>query len=201
MNQNPEIDAYIDAAKPFAKPILNHIRDIIHRVCPEVQEKVKWGFPHFEYRNEMMCSMASFSKHCAFGFWKARLMNDPKHLLNHEKIAMGDMGKIASFADLPDEEDLMVLLAEAMRLNDEGIKLKPKPKPPKLTKVIVPNYFQVALDDSPKAKATFYSFSLSHQNEYIRWISEAKTQATRDKRISTSLEWLELGRRRDWKYK
>ena len=62
------VDAYIAKSADFAKPILMHIRELVHKACPEVEEKMKWSFPHFDYKGEMMCSMAAFKQHCAFGF-------------------------------------------------------------------------------------------------------------------------------------
>ena len=72
-----EIDDYINKAADFAKPILTHIRALVHATCPAVEEKMKWSFPHFDYKGEMMCSMAAFKQHAVFGFWKAALMKDP----------------------------------------------------------------------------------------------------------------------------
>jgi hypothetical protein len=46
------------------------LRDLVHKACPEVEETMKWSFPHFDYKG-MMCSMAAFKQYCAFGFWKA----------------------------------------------------------------------------------------------------------------------------------
>jgi hypothetical protein len=65
-----EIDDYIAKSAPFARPILKKLREMVHQVCPETEEKMKWSFPHFDYKNEMMCHMAAFKQHCAFGFGK-----------------------------------------------------------------------------------------------------------------------------------
>jgi hypothetical protein len=70
---DPRIDDYIAKSQDFARPILEHLRDLVHKACPEVEETMKWSFPHFDYKG-MMCSMAAFKQHCAFGFWKASLI-------------------------------------------------------------------------------------------------------------------------------
>src|SRR5688572_21170865 len=112
------IDAYIAKSAPFAQPILTHIRELVHRACPEVEETMKWSFPHFDYRNEMMCSMAAFKQHCVMGFWKASIMKDPVLVENaRSEVAMGHMGKIASIKDLPPDKKVIAYIKEAMGLN------------------------------------------------------------------------------------
>src|SRR5205085_5821992 len=115
------IDAYIAKSADFAKPVLNHIRKLVHEACPDVEEKMKWSFPHFDYKGEMMCSMAAFKQHCAFGFWKAALMKDPKLVENAKtEEAMGHMGRITSLKDLPPDKKLTGYIKEAMKLNELG---------------------------------------------------------------------------------
>src|SRR5579885_3562057 len=116
MATDKKVDAYIANAQPFAQPILNHIRKIVHAACPDCEEKMKWSFPHFDYNGQMMCSMAAFKQHVAFGFWKAKLLDDPKGILTSEE-AMGHLGKITSVKDLPSERDLTRFIKQAMKLN------------------------------------------------------------------------------------
>jgi len=39
---NPKVDAYAEKVEDFAKPVLAHLRALIHATCPEVIEEVKW---------------------------------------------------------------------------------------------------------------------------------------------------------------
>ena len=193
---DPRVDAYIDKSKDFAKPILNHIRELVHDACPEVVETMKWSFPHFDYKG-MMCSMASFKEHCAFGFWKRALLESSA--FPAEKTAMGSFGRLKSLADLPDDKTMEKLIVEAMRLNDEGIKVK-KVVSKEKKELVVPDVLLEALASNDKAAETFNSFPYSCRKEYIEWITEAKTDSTRDKRLATTIEWLGEGKRRNWKY-
>ncbi|MBL7847415.1 MAG: YdeI/OmpD-associated family protein [Cyclobacteriaceae bacterium] len=197
--KDKRVDAYIAKSADFAQPILNHLRDLVHQACPEVQETIKWGFPHFEYHG-VVCSMASFKKHCAFGFWKAKLMADyEKSLMPVGETAMGHFGRIASLKDLPSDARVRKYIKEACRLNEMGAKVaRPKASPKK--PLTVPAYFRKELALNPLAKATFDKFSYSHKKDYVEWITEAKTEITRNKRISTSIEWLSEGKGRNWKY-
>src|SRR5205085_11940041 len=109
------IDAYIAKSADFAKPVLNHIRKLVHEACPAVEEKMKWSFPHFDYKGEMMCSMAAFKQHAAFGFWKASLMKDPVLVENAKyEEAMGHLGRLTSPKDLPSDRKIMAWVREAM---------------------------------------------------------------------------------------
>lgn len=196
-----EIDAYIAKAADFAKPILNHIRDLVHTACPNVEEKIKWSFPHFDYKNEMLCSMAAFKQHCAFGFWKASLMKDATLIENaRSESAMGHLGRITSLKDLPSDKKMIAYIKEAMALNDKGIKLPPKPKSAANKEIEVPDYFIKALKKNKKAQQIFDAFSYSHKKEYMQWITEAKTDATRDKRMAAAIEMISEGKGRNWKY-
>ena len=128
--KDKRIDAYIAKSADFAKPILTHIRELVHKACPDVEETMKWSFPHFDYKGAMMCSMASFKQHCAFSFWKASLMKDADKFVGMAKseVAMGHMGRITSVKDLPSDKVMLSYLKEAMRLNDENVKLPSKEK-------------------------------------------------------------------------
>lgn len=197
--KDKRVDAYIAASEDFAKPILKHLRKLVHAGCPEIQEVIKWGFPHFEYQG-LVCSMAAFKQHCAFGFWKASLLEDyEKKLLPQEETAMGHFGKISSLKELPPDKTLLKYIKEARRLNEESVKIT-KPKPAVRKALVVPDYFKKALASDKKAKATFDAFPYSQKKEYTEWLSEAKTEVTRSKRINTAMEWLAEGKRRNWKY-
>lgn len=201
MSYSKQIDLYIDKSAAFAQPILHHFRAIVHEVCPNVEEKIKWGFPHFDYKNQMMCSMASFKKHCAITFWKASLMKDAEVLVGKAKSeeAMGHLGKITSLQDLPNKKALKAYIKNAMQLNDVGVKLPAKQK--LKTNFEVPDYFIDLLSQNKIAYQKFEAFSPSHQKEYVQWITEAKTEVTRNKRMATAIDWISEGKDRNWKYK
>ena len=197
---DPRIDAYIAKAQPFAKPILTHIRELVHKACPDVEEKIKWGFPHFDYLGEMMMSMAGFKNHAVFGFWKAPLMKDKSLFkMAQSETAMGHSGKLTSLKDLPSNKILLGYIKEAMKLNDDGIKLPPREKKP-ITELPVPDYLKSAFKKNKKAQTAFDNFPPSHRKEYIQWFDEAKTDETRNKRLAQGLEWMSEGKSRNWKY-
>jgi uncharacterized protein YdeI (YjbR/CyaY-like superfamily) len=200
MKTDKRIDAYIEKSADFAKPVMQHLRTLVHKACRDLTETVKWGFPHFEYKG-ILCSMAAFKQHCSFGFWKASLVDDPDGILERVgKTSMGSLGTITSKKDLPADKVIVSYIKAAVKLNDEGINIE-KPKPASSPKeLVVPVAFTKALNKNKDARKTYEAFSHTNKKEYVDWVNDAKTEATRDKRISTAIEWMAEGKIRHWKY-
>jgi uncharacterized protein YdeI (YjbR/CyaY-like superfamily) len=200
--KDPRIDSYIEKSADFAKPILKHFRALVHKTCPDIEETMKWSFPHFDYQGSMLCSIASFKHHCAINFWKAALMTDAEKLIGMAKTeeAMGHLGKITSLKDLPKDAVLVKYIKEGMKLNEQGIKLSKRTKTTIQKELEIPDYFLKALSKHKKAIKTFDAFSYTNKKEYVVWITEAKTENTRQKRMATAIEWISEGKIKNWKY-
>jgi uncharacterized protein YdeI (YjbR/CyaY-like superfamily) len=194
---DPRIDAYIAQSADFAQPILHHLRAVVHASCPDVEETIKWGFPHFMHHG-MLCSMASFKAHCSFGFWQAKRLLDAAD--DKTSVAMGQFGRIATLADLPPDATLSDYLVRAMALNTAAEKPPARPRAATPRSRAVPDDMQAALSAAPAARQHFDAFSPSQQREYIDWIEDAKTATTRTRRLAQAVAWLADGKRRNWKY-
>lgn len=195
MKTDPRVDAYIARQAEFARPILAYLRSVVHTACPEGEEAMKWSSPTFLYRGQMLAGMAAFKAHASFGFWKGGLVTgDTPGMMS----AMGQFGRLTSIDDLPDRAALDALIRKAMKLADEGVKAprNKHAKPP----FAVPDDLRAALDDNAAAAATFDDFPPSSQRDYVEWITEAKRDETRTKRVAQAVEWLAEGKRRNWKY-
>lgn len=193
------VDAYIEKSASFAQPILQHIRALVHEACPGATEAIKWGMPFFEYKG-IICNMAAFKNHCSLGFFKAGQMQSATDLQANNEQAMGHLGKITSLQDLPADEVIKNYIKEAAALNEAGVKKAAPKKSNEKKEVIIPDEITQALETNAAAKNTFTNFPYSHKKEYVEWITESKTEATRNKRLTTMLEWLEEGKSRNWKY-
>ncbi|WP_216647378.1 YdeI family protein [Chitinophaga sp. SYP-B3965] len=200
------VDEYIARSEDFAQPILEHWRQLIYSACPDVEETIKWGIPHFDYMGDFMCVMASYKNHCSFSFIKAELMTDPRLNENKDlKPVQRYLGKITKLTDLPPDKEFLGFVKEAMALNEKGIKFyrnyigAPKSDKPKPA-VEMPDYFSAKLATNPKAKEVFDSKPPSFRKEYIAWIVEAKTDVTREKRMEEAIGWIAEGKSRFWKY-
>lgn len=196
--KDARVDAYIAKSADFAKPVLSHLRQLIHDACPEVEETIKWGFPHFMYRG-MLCNMAAFKQHCAFMFWHRQMRGAFTGMKKGEQ-AMGQLGRITSVGDLPSASEMKRQVKAAMELNEKGIK-SPRPvKPRSAKKLTMPADFAAALGKNKKARSSFENFSPSRRNDYIEWVTEAKRAETRAERIATAVQWIAQGKSRNWKY-
>lgn len=195
MGTDPRVDAYIEKAADFARPVLRRLRELAHRALPEADEAIKWGMPHFLVAGKNVAGMAAFKAHCTFA-----IHGDGRQGGDKAGAAMGQFGRIGSIADLPDDDELVARLQEAQaRVLTKGSALKPAVRAPKAP-IPVPDCMVAALDAAPAAKATFDAFAPSHRREYLEWITGAKTEATRDKRLAQAIEWLAQGKKRNWKY-
>ena len=196
--RDPRIDAYIAKSADFAQPILEHVREIVHAACPDVDETMKWSAPHFDYKG-MLVTMSAFKAHCAVGFWKGKLIDGLAEFRGADDDSAGSLGKITSIKDLPSKKMLTEFIKQAMRLNDEGISVE-KPKKAAKPEAAVPPELATALDANAKARKVFEGFPPGHRREYVQWIVEAKRDETRAKRIAQAVEWIAEGKARNWKY-
>jgi uncharacterized protein YdeI (YjbR/CyaY-like superfamily) len=195
VNRDPRIDAYIAKAQPFARPILEKIRERVHAVLPNAEEAMKWSMPAYTVGGKIVLITAAFKAHAALNFWRGQELES-----THSGVgAMGQFGRIESIEELPADGELDRLIHEAAELAKSApaprkTKHEPKPAP-----TMHPD-FAMALSKAPKAKAALDGFPPSAQRDYLEWIAEAKQDATRQKRIVTAVEWLSEGKRRNWKY-
>ena len=196
---NPQVDSYIEESADFAQPILVKLRELFHQACPEIEEAIKWSSPFFEYKG-IVGNMTTFKHHVSYGFWKAGLMSDPEGILEKAGNTQMAVLKVRSVDELPADDVLIAYIEEAVALNEKGVKV-PRAQPRSGKRVLeLPDYFMAALRANQKALETFESFSHSNRKDFVEWVSEAKREDTRDKRLATAVEWMAEGKPRNWKY-
>lgn len=194
---DPRIDAYIAKAAPFAQPVLNHFRALVHRVLPEVEEGIKWSVPAFMLGGKNVAGLAAFKAHCAVMIHGEGRLGEA----DSKGGGMGGYGKITALSDLPSDAVLEAGLKEAaQRVATSGTARKPQAKRPPKPEIPMPDDFAAALAAVPQAKASLEGFAPGQRREYLEWITEAKQTATREKRIAQAVEWLTEGKKRNWKY-
>jgi uncharacterized protein YdeI (YjbR/CyaY-like superfamily) len=194
------IDSYIEKAKPFARPILRHLRGVVHRTCPEAEETLKWSSPTWMYGGKILCGMAAFKEHAAFIFWHQGMIEVLGADGDESDTAMGSLGRLTSLKDLPADGKMAKYIRSAAALTDSGAPSRPRQAKKRAAPAPVPEDLRARLVKNKAAAKTFESFSPSARKEYIEWITEAKQDATRQKRLATTVEWLAEGKRRNWKY-
>ena len=194
--KNPKVDAYIERTAPFARPVLELLREAAHAACPNVEETIKWGVPHYEHKG-ILFGTPAFKAHIRCVIWKSALIR--KQLGATDQKALAELAKMTGPSDLPPSKAIVTIIKTAVALNDAGVKTA-RPKPAAKARVVVPSYLRTALVKTPKAKVAFEAFSPSHKREYIEWITEAKQEATRERRLKQAIEWMAQGKARNWKY-
>ena len=194
-NTDPRVDAFIEKKAPFAQPILRHLRAVVHRACPEVEETIKWGMPSFTYKGQILAGMAAFKEHATFGFWRSKDVTGT----NEAESAMGQFGRLTSVADLPDDAVLEAMVRKAAELIDSGTRAPRPLKHPK-PELVMPDDLGAALAASPAAQSTYEGFPPGQKREYLERVTDAKRPETRARRIAQAVEWMAEGKRRNWKY-
>ena len=193
--RDPRVDAYIREAAPFARPILQEIRETVHAACPDVAEAMKWRFPHFLYKG-MLCGMAAFKQHAALSFWKGSLITGAGKDAN----AMGQFGRITRRSDLPARRVLAGYVKKAVALNELGINVSRVPKNAAPKVIAMPADLSAAFANNRKALIGYEAMSQSHRREYLEWITDAKSDGTRARRLAQAMTWMAEGKSRNWKY-
>lgn len=192
---DPRVDAYVASAPDFARPVLVELRRRVHAVCPEVEETIKWRAPSFECAG-LLGGMAAFQRYCTFAFWKEQLLQQDG---GDVAATVAACGRLVAVDELPTRAAFAKAVRRAVELNATGVK-SPRKKAPARPPIPMPPEFARALRAAKAARATFEAFAPSHQREYLEWITDAKRDETRLKRIEQSIEWLAAGKHRNWKY-
>jgi uncharacterized protein YdeI (YjbR/CyaY-like superfamily) len=195
VSRDPRIDAYIQKAAPFARPILEKVRERVHAAAPAAEETMKWSAPGFTVDGKILLMMAAFKGHAALNFWRGQEIGDG----NAKAGAMGQFGRLTSLDDLPSDAELDALIRDGAALAGTAPAPRKVKHEPKLPAELHPE-FAAALKANPKAKAVLDGFPPSARRDYLDWIAEAKQDKTRAKRIADAVQWLNEGKRRHWKY-
>jgi uncharacterized protein YdeI (YjbR/CyaY-like superfamily) len=193
---DPRVDAYIQKSAPFARPILEYLREVVHEAAPGIRETMKWSMPHFVGKG-MICGMSAFKQHCAFGFWNGKQVFAGG--TGKEEEAMGHFGRITKVADLPPKSAIKKYVRKAVELDAAGVKREAAKRLPKGA-VKAPADLVAALKRNARAKKTFDAFAPSAQREYADWITGARRKETRAQRVAQAVEWMAAGKKRHWKY-
>jgi len=186
MTRNRDIDAYIERQQPFAQPILSHVRDLVHEALPEAEEVLKWGVPYFAVKGKNAVGMAAFTKHASVIVCSTETAGG----------GMGNYGKLTCVEDLPAKDRLISDFRESAIAVQSPKTSQPKPKPA----LDEPDDLAAAINNVAGAREVFDKFTDAQRRDYIEWITSAKREATREKRIATAAEWIGEGKRRNWKY-
>lgn len=197
---DPRVDAYINKSAAFAQPILEHLRELVHKAVPDIEESIKWSMPFFVYRGENLISLAAFKQHCAFGLIGSEIAAVMKKDGMKVNDGMGSYGKLTSLKELPPDKRLIGYIKQAAAFIDDGAKTMSRPKKAARPAPETPTELAAALKKNKAAQKVWNNFSQSCQREYVDWIAEAKREETKQKRVTQAVEQIAEGKQRNWKY-
>ena len=202
---NSKVDAYIATSAAFAQPVLNHLRGLVHKACPDAVEEMKWSRPFFLHGGVILCNISAFKEHCSLRFWGAEMGKVLRQEGVLQEGGMGSLGRVTSVKDLPADKAMLGYIRQAAKFIDAGLGdnritvARRVVKAPK-TAVETPAEFAAALKKNKAAGKVFGAFSPSCKREYVEWIVDAKREETRERRIAQAVEWIAEGKQRNWKY-
>lgn len=192
---NPRVDAYIAKAAPFARPILAHLRAVVRAAAPQAEEEIKWGMPFFTYRGKLLCHLAAFKAHAAFGFYRGAEVLDGAET----RDAMGSFGRITDLRDLPPKRVIALYVKKAIALADSSAAAPRKARTPRPLPKMPPDLAR-ALQVDAVASRQWKAFTPGKRREYLAWILEAKQAETRARRVAQTVAQVRVGKSQNWKY-
>lgn len=204
------VDEKIANANLALQPVLIHLRDLVHEAVPEATETIKWGMPFFELNGTILANLGIFKQHCAFGFWSKSMTEHLKTAGIDRMTGAGSLGKLTNVDDLPPSKQMLAHIRLAADHIRQGIAESPMPTRTRKrgpdgavsskAAIPMPEVFAEALQASPKAEAAFQAFPPSCRREYLAWITEAKRDETRARRVQQAIAQIEQGKRHNWQY-
>ena len=175
MAKTPEV--YLSWYPQYSE-LLNMLRSIVSKT--ELEEKMKWGIPTYCLKNKNVAGIGAFKTYCGLWFFNGVFLKDEANvLINAQEGKTKGMRqwRFESIEEI-DEELLLTYLKEAIQNQKNGKEIKPEKKP-----LIIPGELKEALASDGQLSESFDSLSHSCKREYAEYITEAKREETKQKRL------------------
>lgn len=177
MKNHNTVGDYISAHETWQKALAKLRQTML---SAELKETIKWGVPVYTSQGKNIAGLAAFNSYVGIWFYQGALLTN-----KHKKLMNAQEGKTIALrqwrfnsADEIDETLVLEYLGEAIQNKKTGREIKPSKKP-----LVIPTELHKILDKNPKLKDAFDDLGLSRQREYSDYISEAKREETKLKRI------------------
>ncbi|GAB2541876.1 DUF1801 domain-containing protein [Rufibacter soli] len=188
--QEEKIDAFFTNAPAFAKPICEKLRLAIDEADPALKPSWKWGTPVYEKAGaSMVCAISVHKQHVNLTFFQGAQVPDTYGVFttgldgkNMRTIRFTEVGQV--------KEEQIVEYVRAATL----VKPDKSGKSTERSVIEIPEDLKQALAHA-KQLEKFEQMAYTHRKEYVRWVSEAKRQETRDGRITKTVERITEGKK------
>ena len=178
MKRFKTVDDYIANSSNWQNA-LKKLREIL--LSTEMEETVKWGVPVYTVNGKNVVGLAAFKNYVGIWFYQGVFLKDTK-----KKLINAQEGKTKALrqwrfnsATEIDEDLVRVYVFEAIDNQKQGKEIKPA----KNKELIIPPELSNVLEQNEALKDHFNQLSLSCKREYAEYVSEAKKEATKLRRI------------------
>ncbi|MCB0792148.1 MAG: DUF1801 domain-containing protein [Flavobacteriales bacterium] len=192
MIETERINSHIAEQDEWKRRLMVRLRQLIHQVDPGIEETWRWNGPHFD-RNGIMLGMSAHKTCVSIWFHKGALLKDPRRLFEplEKDEAKGMRVYKLKESDAIDEKAFTELVKQAVKLNEDGVKLS-EAKPARKT-LVVPPELESVLKKDQHAMTNWEGFSYSKKKDYIEWVTDAKREETRKRRIAQAFQLIRDG--------
>lgn len=189
MERAKSADAYFSEEHHF-KNAIGVLRDLAKKT--EAAETCKWGIPVYTVQNKNVFGICRFKNHFGVWFYNGAYLSDPKKVLENAQEGKTKAMRHWKFVseEAIDLDGVLVYLEEAIANQKEGKVLQAK----KSSAVFeIPQLLQDSMEKDATLKTAFTGFTLYKQKEFCEYLSEAKQEKTRVRRLEKILPMIANG--------
>ena len=190
MNTNPKADFFFRKATKWKKEVAK-LRDIV--LDCGLSEDLKWGVPCYTLQDSNIVLIHVFKEYCALLFFKGALLKDPSEILIQQtkNVQSARQIRFTSAQQIVEMEAIVkAYIHEAITVDQSGSKVEFK----KTIEFLVPDEFQIQLDEMSELKAAFFALTPGRQRAYLLYFSAAKQAKTREARVQKYMQQILAGK-------
>ena len=164
-----------------------------------LEETIKWGAPTYTYQGKNVVGIGAFKSYFGLWFFQGALLEDKKKKLVNAQEGVTKAMRQWRFESAKeiDEKLIKEYIKESVHNIDQGREIKAVRKKP----LSLPPELQQALKKSKKLENSFNGFSLSKRRDFAEYISSAKRDETKHKRLEKIIPMILEGVGLNDKYK
>ena len=187
MTIEEKVFAYISKNQNWAQG-LSLIRKIL--IETDLTEDIKWGMPTYRYGGKNVVSISAFKNHFGIWFHNGSFLKDEYNILENaqEGKTKGMRHLKYSAVAQMDPSILELYILEAIQNQKEGKEIKPSRTTKRLDMPCI-----ISSNIPSQTLENLENLSIAKQNEYIKYITSAKREETKMKRLKKIIPLIDRG--------
>ena len=189
MDKTQQVEAYYQESHLFKEGI-NLLRQLAQQT--EAIETLKWRMPVYTIGNKNVFGIVRFKHHFGIWFFNGAFMQDSLKVLQNAQEGKTKGMRSWKFNSINEIKEASVLnyLNEAITNQKEGKFLVTR----KVTKeLVIPDLLVTAFKNDTELKTAFDKFTHYKQKEFCEYITEAKQDKTKQKRLAKISPMIKVG--------